>query len=81
VQAAGAAVAVPVALFVLSLWFLHDRPEHGSTRVLGPLAAGLILLTPFTGQAVPWCAAILVAALVLKERLRRRQSQRPLTSP
>lgn len=50
--AAGLAVTVPVSIYVLSLWFLHDRPEYGRTRAVGPIAAAIILLTTLTGQAV-----------------------------
>ena len=50
--AAGAAVAIPVAVYLLCLWVLHDRPEYRQTRWFGPVAAGLVLLTPFTGHAV-----------------------------
>lgn len=49
---AGAAVAIPVAVYLLCLFWLHDRPDDGWTRVLGPIAVVLVLLTPFTGQAV-----------------------------
>ena len=48
---AGAAVAIPVAIYLVCLWVLHHRPEYRRTRALGPAAAGLILLTPFTGMA------------------------------
>ena len=51
--AAGAAVAIPVAVYLLCLWVLHDRPEYRQTRWFGPVAAVLVLLTPFTGYAVP----------------------------
>ena len=49
---AGLAVAVPVAIYLVCLWILHDRPEYGWTRALGPLAAVVVLLTPFTAQPV-----------------------------
>ena len=51
--AAGAAVAVPVALYLACLWFLHARSERSvATRVVAPLVVAGVLLTPFTGQAV-----------------------------
>jgi low temperature requirement protein LtrA len=56
---AGMAVAVPVATFLLSLWVLHDRPEYRQTRAFGPIAAVLVLLTPFTGYGVPLTGVIL----------------------
>ena len=34
--AAGFAVAVPVTVFIASLWLLHDRPEHRESRPAGP---------------------------------------------
>jgi low temperature requirement protein LtrA len=63
---AGAAVAVPVALYLLSLWFLHYRPSSWAHVSAGPLAAVLILLTPFTGAAIPLTGVILCALLVAK---------------
>jgi low temperature requirement protein LtrA len=63
---AGAAVAVPVAVYMLSLWFLHDRPEYGRTRLFGALAAVIVLLTPFTGHAVPLTGMILAGLVALK---------------
>jgi low temperature requirement protein LtrA len=63
---AGGAVAVPVAVYLMCLWFLHDRPEYGRTRLLGPLAAGLVLLTPLTGHAVPLIGTILAALIAVK---------------
>ena len=63
---AGAAVAIPVAVYLLCLWVLHDRPEYRQTRLLGPIAAGLVLLTPFTGHAVPLTGAILAGLVATK---------------
>jgi hypothetical protein len=48
-----------VAVFLLCLWFLHYRPAYHQTRWLAPIAAVLILLTPWTGQAVPLTGTIL----------------------
>lgn len=51
--AAGAAVAVPVAVYLVCLWFLHAGSERSvATRVVAPLVVIGVLLTPFTGQAV-----------------------------
>ena len=51
--AAGAAVAVPVAVYLVCLWFLHARDERSvATRVVAPMVVGSVLLTPFTGEAV-----------------------------
>jgi low temperature requirement protein LtrA len=71
---AGAAVAIPVAVYLLCLWFLHDRPEYRQTRWFGPITAGLVLLTPFTGYAVPLVGVILTALVAVKLVLRERQA-------
>jgi hypothetical protein len=67
-------VAVPVAVYVLCVWFLHDRPEYRQTRTFGPIASVLVLLTPFTGYAVPLTVAILTALVAVKLVLRSRGS-------
>lgn len=65
--AAGAAVAVPVAVFLLCLWFLHARPhDPGLTRALGPLVALAVLLTPFTGRAVLFTGLLLAGLCTFK---------------
>jgi low temperature requirement protein LtrA len=69
--ATGAAIAVPVAIFLLSLLVLHDRPEHRWSRVYGPAAAILVLLTPLTGHAVVLTGTILAALVALKLAIRR----------
>jgi hypothetical protein len=63
---AGAAVAIPVAVFLMCLWYLHDRPEYRQTRFYGPVVAVLVLLTPFTGQAVLVIGVILASVVALK---------------
>jgi low temperature requirement protein LtrA len=68
---ASAAVAIPVAVYLLALWLLHDRPGDGRTRWLGPGAAILVLLSPLTGHAVPLIGAILAALVGLKLAWRR----------
>ena len=62
---AGMAVALPVSIFVFSLWILHEQPSAKGTmdKLLHPITAVLILLTPFTGQAV-LLTGILLAILV-----------------
>jgi low temperature requirement protein LtrA len=74
-RAAGAAVAVPVVVYLVCLWVLHDRPEHRQTRLHGPIAAALILLTPFTGYTVPLTGAILAAVVAIKIVVRYRSSR------
>jgi low temperature requirement protein LtrA len=68
---AGAAVAIPVAVFLVCLWFLHYRPAHRQIRLLGPIAAVLVLLTPWTGYAVPLTGTILTLVVGAKLVLSR----------
>ncbi len=61
------AVAAPVALYLLTLWFLYEvRHPEVPTRGLGPVAVILVLLTPFTGHGVLLTGLILAATLALK---------------
>ncbi len=63
---AGAAVAIPVSLYVLSLWWLHFRPSSVAYASLTPIAAVLVLITPFTGVPIPLIGLILSALLMTK---------------
>jgi len=63
---AGLAVAVPVAIFLVSLWILLDRPEYGWTRSLGPIAAASALLTTLTAQPVLWTGVTLALLVAIK---------------
>jgi low temperature requirement protein LtrA len=63
---AGAAVAVPVAVYLVCLWILHYRPEYQPTRWFGPAAAALVLLTPLTAYAVPLIGVILATLVAAK---------------
>lgn len=68
--AAGWAVAVPVAVYLVSLWFLHARSDRSlPTRVVAPLVIGAILLTPLTGQPVLFTG--LLMAVLTGFKLRR----------
>ena len=69
---AGAAVAVPVAVYLLCLWFLHNRPDYRrGTRLAGPIAAGLVLLTPLTPQPVLLSGVVLAGMVIVKLALLR----------
>jgi low temperature requirement protein LtrA len=69
---AGLAVAIPVALYLLSLWFLHYRPGTLLHVSSGPFAVVLILATPFVAAAyaVPLIGVIVAALLALKIAMR-----------
>ena len=74
---AGAAVAIPVAVYLLCLWVLHYRPEYRRTRLLGPLAAALVLLTPLTGHAVLLTGSVLATLVAIKFVMLRSQPSGP----
>ena len=67
------AVALPTALFVLSLWILqeHSRKENPIDVLMHPMVAVLILLMPFVGQSV-LLMGILLAILVAMRVMRHR---------
>ncbi len=75
-RVASISVAVPVAVYVATLWLIRDRFHfNGAAHWLLPVAAGLILTTGAVLPAsMPLIAAILVATLVLR-RLFQPSSQ------
>jgi low temperature requirement protein LtrA len=64
--ATGMAVAVPVALYVVSLGWLHYRPSTWAHASLGPVTVVFILMAPFTRYAIPLIGVILAALVVFK---------------
>jgi len=62
---AGAAVTVPVAVYLITVWFLHLRPHHArpTHNALFPAVAFLVLAAAFTAVPV-LVAGLLLAALV-----------------
>ena len=72
-RTAGYAVAVPVAVFLLTVWVLHvRRQQHGAVVVAFPVVALLALLAPLGPAPVYVLAALLVALVALTVLLRRR---------
>jgi len=72
---AGAAFAIPAALYLVTLWILHYLPRGGfAYNVRALVAAGLILLTPFTGQPVLLTGIVLALLMAAKLRAARRDS-------
>jgi len=65
---AGAAVAIPVAVYLISIWALHDvpRPMSRSRMALTPMAAILVLATPLTAQPIFLTGALVVGLLGLR---------------
>ncbi|MEV4017315.1 low temperature requirement protein A [Nonomuraea angiospora] len=67
---AGAVVAVPVAVFLASLWLVHVRPHRPGPLVDGAYLAGVaaVLATPFTGLPLPLIAAVMIVLVVVTQR-------------
>jgi low temperature requirement protein LtrA len=65
---AGAAVAIPVAIYLGGIWALHDvpRPTSRLRMALSPVAIGLVLLTPFTPQPIFLAGAVVVGLLAAR---------------
>jgi low temperature requirement protein LtrA len=68
-RAAGYAVAIPVALYLVCLWALHSRSDNPRTGALGPITAVLVMAAPLTSQPVLVVGLLLVAMLTVKMRL------------
>ncbi|WP_433133404.1 low temperature requirement protein A [Micromonospora sp. CA-240977] len=70
---AGYAVAIPIAVFLLTVWVLHvRRQQHGAVVVAFPVVALLALLAPLGPAPVYVLAALLVALVTLTVLLRGR---------
>ncbi|MGI5521192.1 low temperature requirement protein A [Micromonospora sp. CA-259024] len=70
---AGYAVAIPIAIYLLTVWVLHvRRQQHGAVVVAFPVVALLALLAPLGPGPVYVLAALLVALVALTVLLRRR---------
>jgi low temperature requirement protein LtrA len=65
---AGSAVAVPVAVYILGLWVLHDLPRSmtRARMAASPVAAAVVLLTPLTPQPILATGLVLGALLAIK---------------
>ena len=71
--ATGAAIAVPVAVLLLSLWALYVRAADQPIRRFGvPMAAAAILVASFTGFPVLLVGLVLSGLVVVKEISRLR---------
>jgi low temperature requirement protein LtrA len=73
-QTAAWAVAIPVAVYLLCLWFLHHRPRKDDVTAGGTTisAVGLVLLTPFTPSPVLATGLVLAGVLAVKLQARNR---------
>ena len=70
----GYAVAVPVALFLVAVWFLHIRPvQSGPHTLMCPVVAVLVLIAPFGPAPVPTIGGLLFALVALTLTVGRRR--------
>ncbi|MDP9848251.1 low temperature requirement protein A [Streptosporangium lutulentum] len=69
VMAVRGAVAIPVALFLLSVWFVHIRPHRPRSALSAsyPVTALLVLLVVFTPLPLELTALIMVGAVFAVE--------------
>jgi low temperature requirement protein LtrA len=74
--ATGAAIAVPVAVYLLSLWALYVRASDLPMRRFGvPMVAVLLLAASFTGSPVLLVGLLLTVLVVVKEITRVRSDR------
>lgn len=64
-RAAALAVAVPVAIYLLSVWGVHRSAQRPGRAVAYPVAAAVVLLAGAVGAPVVVVGAVLVALVVL----------------
>ncbi len=69
-RTASFAVAIPAALYVLSVWFLQERTSDSNDGIHLPVAALLLLATPYLPQPTLMVGLILSAAVAIKVWMR-----------
>ena len=77
--AAGWATAVPVAVYVLSVWLLRVRGRPGgrlrSLDVIFPVVAVLVLVSPWSHVPIHLTAALLAVLVVISTVVKRREGR------
>ena len=75
--ASQAALAIPVAVFLLSLWLFHDMGHGHSTlhRFATPLVATLVVVTAWLPNAPVWIALLLVALTIYRAILEQNHPE------
>ena len=68
------AVAVPVALYLIGLWFVRDRfVFSGAAQSALPVFALLIVLAPLTPLGLEGVAALVVLCVLVRNGLSRAE--------
>lgn len=69
------AVGIPVALYMMGLWFVRDRfCLEGSARWVLPVFAVLVLLAPFTPVALEGIAALTALCVIVRNHMASRSN-------
>lgn len=75
-SATGAAIAVPVAVYLLSLWAIYVRAGDPPIRRFGaPVTAAFVLAASLTGMPVLFIGVLMAALVAIKERARLRSDR------
>lgn len=70
------AVAIPVAMFMLGLWFVRDRfYADRAVHFVLPIFSAFVLLAPFTPFALETIAALTAISVIVRSRQARRNVQ------
>ena len=76
------AVAIPVASYLIGLWFVRDRFSFdGPARHVLPLFAALVMLMPLQSLALEGIAAVLALCVLVRSALARREAYRTDAMP
>jgi low temperature requirement protein LtrA len=71
----GYAVGIPVAIYMLGLWFVRDRfCLKGAARYVLPVFAVLVHLAPFTPVALEGIAAMTALSVIVRNNLARQNA-------
>ncbi len=68
IEAGISTIAIPVVIYLLTIWLIHELPaKHSLERRLQiPIAAVLILLTPFLPYGVFWIGLVMTCLIIVR---------------
>ena len=79
-SATGAAVAIPVAVFLLSMWLLHARAEEAPLRKFAPPFVVVLVLAASLSPSPVLVVGLLTSGLVVIKVTVRLRSRQPMAS-